>query len=158
MPLERLVAEIGGSFGPSEPVVVDQRMIDRFAEVTGDFQWVHVDRERASRELEGTLAHGYLILSLIPHFVSRLLTITGVDRGVNYGLEKVRFPRPLRAGSFATGSLRIADARPRGAGTLLVSEMTIAEPGQERPVCVAETLTLLYPGDGELGPFGDRHG
>ena len=92
---------IGKELGPSEWLTVTQEMIDKFAEATGDHQWIHVDVERAKRELPGgkTIAHGYLTLSLLPRMAPTLMSITGRRRGVNYGSNKIRFISPVPAGS-----------------------------------------------------------
>src|SRR3989442_1706775 len=96
-----LVQHIGKELGPSDWMTVDQAMIDRFAEATGDHQWIHVDVERAKREMPGgkTIAHGYLTLSLVPRMAAGLVTVTKRGRGINYGSNKVRFTSPVPAGS-----------------------------------------------------------
>jgi acyl dehydratase len=149
--LRDLSQRAGSTFGPSAPLTVDQVTIDGFAALTRDRQWVHVDTARAEREIGGALAHGYLTLSLVPYFVSELLQICDVGRGLNYGSDRVRFPAPLRAGSAVTATLKILDYAPRGPGGLLRMEVAISPVDAEIPVCVAETLTLLFPGDGVLG-------
>src|SRR5438046_5988410 len=96
-----LLQHVGRELGPSAWIVVDQAMIDRFADATGDHQWIHVDVERARREMPGgkTIAHGYLTLSLIPRMAATLLEITRRGRGINYGSNKIRFISPVPAGS-----------------------------------------------------------
>src|SRR3712207_9035280 len=105
--VDALRAHIGRPLGTSEWVVVDQAMIDRFAEATGDHQWIHVDVERAKREMPGgkTIAHGYLTLSLLPKLNQGIYRITKRKRGVNYGSNKVRFTAPVPAGSSRPGDL-----------------------------------------------------
>jgi len=96
-----LKQHIGVELGPSEWMTVDQAMIDKFAEATGDHQWIHVDVERAKREMPGgkTIAHGYLTLSLVPRMASSLVEVTKRSRGINYGSNKVRFTSPVPAGA-----------------------------------------------------------
>src|SRR5438093_9233710 len=96
-----LLKLVGRELGPSEWVTVDQAMIDKFADATGDHQWIHVDVERAKREMPGgkTIAHGYLTLSLVPRMASTLLEVTHRSRGINYGSNKVRFISPVPAGA-----------------------------------------------------------
>src|SRR2546428_11404891 len=95
-----LLKLIGRELGPSEWITVDQAMIDRFADATGDHQWIHVDVERARREMPGgkTIAHGYLTLSLVPRMAATLLEATRRSRGINYGSNKIRFISPVPAG------------------------------------------------------------
>jgi acyl dehydratase len=148
--LAALPEQIGQTFGPTEPFHVDQAMVDQFAALTGDHQWVHVDVERATRELGGTIAHGYLTLSLVPRVMAALLKIDGVGHGLNYGADKVRFPAPCNVGSMLQGRLRIIDVERRGEGYMLRNELTLEGVGAPKPVCVVETLTLLFPGNGKL--------
>lgn len=131
-------------------MTVDQTMVDRFAELTGDYQWVHVDVERAAREIGGTIAHGYFTLALIPRLFATLLRIAGVGRALNYGADRIRFLAPLRTGEPIEARLRIAELSDRGNGKLLRVETTVARVAGGPPVCVAETLLLLYPGEGVL--------
>src|SRR5207249_5806475 len=111
-----LLKLVGTELGPSEWVTVDQAMIDKFADATGDHQWIHVDVERAKREMPGgkTIAHGYLTLSLVPRMASTLLEVTHRSRGINYGSNKVRFISPVPAGARIPG-------RPRHGGADEVS-------------------------------------
>src|SRR5205809_1403783 len=96
-----LLQHVGRELGPSAWIVVDQAMIDRFADATGDHQWIHVDVERARREMPGgkTIAHGYLTLSLVPRMAATLLEVTRRSRSINYGSNKIRFISPVPAGS-----------------------------------------------------------
>src|SRR5438477_7937112 len=134
-------AHIGEKIGTSEWVLVDQAMIDRFAEATGDHQWIHVDVERAKREMPGgkTIAHGYLTLSLVPRMGAGLVTVTKRSRGINYGSNKVRFTSPVPAGSRIRLRQRITavDDIP-GNGVRVTSEVTVEVEGQEKPALVGE--------------------
>jgi len=152
--LAHLSENIGRALGPTSPIEIDQKMVNEFAGLTGDPQWVHTDVERAQREMNGTIVHGYFILSLLPQITSTLLRLTGVGHGLNYGLDKVRFPAPLPVGLGVEGSLKIIEVTPRGEGYMMRNEISISIAGgngnTQRPVCVAENLTLVFPGDGEL--------
>ena len=147
---EDLARWVGRRIGPASPLLVGQDRIGGFADVTEDHQWIHVDVDRASREAGGTIAHGYLVLSLVPQFMARLLTITGVGHALNYGVNKVRFLRPVRSGSSLHAYLTVTDCSPRGEGLLLTTHIEIIADGDTAPACVAEALTLLFAGDGEL--------
>lgn len=148
--LDDLSSWVGHTFGPTAPLTVTQAMIDRFAELTVDRQWVHVDVERAGREMGGTIAHGYLILSLVPQFTAQLLVITGVGHGLNYGLNRVRFTSAVLAAAEIVATQTITKVENKSGGILFTSEVAIAVVGGERPACVAETLVLVYPGEGRL--------
>jgi acyl dehydratase len=121
-------------------------MIDGFAELTGDRQWVHVDVERARREIGGTIAHGYLTLSLLPQILASIADFTGVAHGLNYGLDKVRFLETVNAGSRVCGHQSLLGVEERGDGVLLRFEVKIEIEGKARPACIAETLVLVFPG------------
>ncbi len=142
-----LLQHIGRELGPSDWITVDQAMIDRFADATGDHQWIHVDVERARREMPGgkTIAHGYLTLSLIPRMAAKLLEISRRSRGINYGSNKIRFISPVPAGSRIRLRQRIlgADEVPSD-GIRVTSEMTVEVEGQERPALVAELIGIRY--------------
>ena len=138
---------IGKELGPSEWLTVTQEMIDKFAEATGDHQWIHVDVERAKRELPGgkTIAHGYLTLSLLPRLAPTLMAITGRRRGVNYGSNKIRFVSPVPAGARVRLRSTIKNVEPvEGNGVRITFEAVIEVEGQERPAMVAETLGIQY--------------
>jgi acyl dehydratase len=140
-----LKEHVGRQIGPSDWVVVDQAMIDKFAEATGDHQWIHVDVERARREMPGgkTIAHGYLTLSLIPRMA--LVRVEKRRHGLNYGLNKVRFISPVPAGSRVRLRQRIVSVEDVASnGVRITSEMTVEVEGQERPAMVAETIGVQY--------------
>jgi acyl dehydratase len=142
-----LLTLVGRELGPSEWLTVDQAMIDKFADATGDHQWIHVDVERARREMPGgkTIAHGYLTLSLLPRLASTLLQVRRRARGLNYGANKIRFTSPVPAGSRVRLRQRIAGAEEGpGDGVRVTSEMTIEIEGQERPALVAEVIGIHY--------------
>ena len=144
---QELSKHIGETLGPSAWITVDQATIDKFAEATGDHQWIHVDVERAKRELPGgkTIAHGYLTLSLLPRMMPELLKVTKRSRGVNYGSNKVRFVSPVQAGSRVRLRSTIKNVEPvEGNGVRITFEAVIEVEGQQRPAMVAETLGIQY--------------
>ena len=138
---------IGEDLGVSEWVLIDQDRVNKFADATGDHQWIHIDVERAKRELptQGTIAHGYLTLSLIPFLASKISRIDGVSRGINYGSNKVRFTNMAPVGSRVRARSKIVAAEPKGPGLQITNEVTIEIEGQDRPACIAETISILYP-------------
>ena len=137
---------VGKSLGAGEWVTVDQKMIDQFAEATGDHQWIHIDVERAKREMPGgkTIAHGYLTLSLLPRLNQSIFRVKQRSRGVNYGSNKVRFTAPVPAGSRVRGHLTLKAVEPVEGGARLTMEATVEVEGSDRPALVAETLSLVY--------------
>src|SRR5256886_13193855 len=140
-----LLQHIGRELGPSEWITVDQAMIDRFADATGDHQWIHVDVERARREMPGgkTIAHGYLTLSLVPRMAATLLEVTRRSRGINYGSNKIRFISPVPAGSRIPLRQRIVNAEEvPGNGVRVAAEMTVEVEGQGGPALVAEVIGI----------------
>jgi acyl dehydratase len=142
---------IGKKIGTSDWLTVDQERVNKFAEATGDFQWIHVNPERAAREFMagGTIAHGYLTLSLLPGLMQDILKVEGVGHGINYGSNKVRFTNMVKVGSRvrAHQSLKSVEKRKDG-GKQMTYEVTVEIEGQERPALIAETLGLMYPGEG----------
>jgi acyl dehydratase len=142
-----LLQHVGRVLGPSEWMTVDQAMIDKFAEATGDHQWIHVDVERAKREMPGgkTIAHGYLTLALVPRMAQTLVKVTGRKRGLNYGSNKVRFTSAVPAGARIRLRQRLVAVEPvADNGYRVTSEMTVEVEGQERPALVAETIGIQY--------------
>jgi acyl dehydratase len=142
-----LLQHVGKELGPSEWLTVTQEMIDKFADATGDHQWIHVDVERAKKELPGgkTIAHGYLTLSLLPRMMPELLKVTKRSRGVNYGSNKIRFVSPVPAGARVRLRSTIKNVEPvEGNGVRITFEAVIEVEGQERPAMVAETLGIQY--------------
>lgn len=142
-----IAKHVGEDMGVSEWVLIDQDRVNKFADATGDHQWIHIDVERAKRELptKGTIAHGYLTLSLIPFLASKISSIDGVSRGINYGSNKVRFTNMVTVGSRVRAKSKLLSAEPKGPGMQLTNEVTIEIEGQERPACIAETISLVYP-------------
>ena len=143
---EELPKLAGQDMGTSDWVTIDQDRINKFADATGDHQWIHVDVERAKKELPGgkTIAHGYLTLSLIPMLGAEILRVTGVSRGINYGSNKVRFTNMVPVGSRVRARQKLLAAEPKAGGLQMTNEITIEIEGQDRPACVAETISLVY--------------
>jgi acyl dehydratase len=142
-----VVEHVGTELGPSEWLTVTQEMIDKFAEATGDHQWIHVDVERARREMPGgkTIAHGYLTLSLLPRLAPTLMAIARRRRGLNYGSNKIRFISPVPAGGRIRLRQKLVKAEPvEDNGIRITSQMTIEVEGSERPAMVAETISVVY--------------
>ena len=135
---------VGQEVGVSDWVEITQERVNQFAEATGDHQWIHVDVERATKEIGGPIAHGYLTLSLIPFLGAKLLRITGVTRGINYGSDKVRFTNMVKVGKRVRMRQKLLAAEPKSGGMQLKNECTIEIEGEERPACVAETISVVY--------------
>ncbi len=137
---------VGRELGPSEWMTVDQPMIDQFAKATGDHQWIHVDVERAKKEMPGgkTIAHGYLTLSLVPRMAATLTKVKKRSRGVNYGSNKVRFINPVPAGARIRLRQRIKNVEDIQGGVRVTSEMTVEIEGQDKPALIAETIGQQY--------------
>jgi acyl dehydratase len=143
--LAELQALVGQEIAVSEWVTVDQRRIDRFAEATGDHQWIHVDPVRAAAGPFGaTVAHGFLTLSLLPELSASALEIRDTRMGVNYGLNRVRFPAPVPSGSRLRGRFRLLAFEPIEGGAQLVMQVTMEREGGDKPVCVAESVARRY--------------
>ncbi|WP_320064442.1 MaoC family dehydratase [Micromonospora sp. RTGN7] len=142
-----LATAVGETLGPGPWERIDQHRVDLFADATDDHQWIHLDAERAATgPFGGTIAHGYLTLSLLPALVGRLYRVDGVRMGVNYGLNRVRFPAPLRVGSAVRATAAIAEVAPVAGGVQLVTSVTVHSDAGGKPVCVAESVSRLYVG------------
>jgi acyl dehydratase len=141
--IDELRELIGTPIGPTEWIVVTQADIDKFAEVSRDDQWIHVDAERAAREspFGTTIAHGNLTLSLIDGFRLRLIRQEGVKLGINYGWNKVRFPAPVPVDSRVRATVEVVSVDDLGEGWAhVVTRFTVEREGGEKPVCVAESV------------------
>jgi acyl dehydratase len=143
--LDELRGRIGGEVAVSDWLPVAQERIDRFAEATGDRQWIHVDRERAALSpLGGTIAHGFLTLSLIPHFFATTLQLPPARMTLNYGLERVRFTSPVPSGSRVRARFQLRDVRAAGDATDLFWKVTIEVEGSAKPACIAEMIARRF--------------
>ena len=146
MSVEELEAAVGQEFGPSDWLLVDQQRIDRFAEATIDYQFIHVDPKAAAATPFGTtIAHGFLTLSLVTFLTSGLTPLPkGLTTVINYGLNKVRYLQPVKVDSEIRARIKILEARPRGRTRILMtSEVTIEIKGEKRPALLAEALILF---------------
>ncbi|MES2037400.1 MAG: MaoC family dehydratase [Pseudomonadota bacterium] len=137
---------IGQEVAQSEWVEISQERVNTFADATGDHQWIHIDVERAKREspFGGPIAHGFLTLSLLPMLVANAIKLTYVKMGVNYGLNKVRFPSPVPVGSRLRARLKLLEIEDIKDGAQFTWEVTIEREGQDKPVCVAESISRCY--------------
>jgi len=135
----------GDEFGPSSWIEVDQERIDAFADATGDHQWIHVDPEKAAQGPFGqTIGHGYLSLSLIPVMSYEVMPRAQGGMGINYGLNKVRFPAPVPSGSRVRGTFQVIDVAEHEWGQQTTMQVTIERDGGDKPVCVAEVIFRHY--------------
>lgn len=144
--IEDAKALIGEEVGLSDWTVIDQHRIDQFAEATSDHQWIHVDTERAAREMPDgkTIAHGYLTIALIPALTGDFVHVENLARAVNFGLNKVRFYAPIPVGARLRGRATVLQARQRAGALILTSQVRIEVEGQKKPACVAETLGMYF--------------
>ncbi|GAB3771009.1 3-hydroxyacyl-thioester dehydratase HtdZ [Ramlibacter monticola] len=144
--LAELPPLVGQELAVSDWITVTQRQIDLFADATGDHQWIHVDPERAKAgPYGGTIAHGFLTLSLIPKMVESALDIRNQRMSVNYGLNRVRFPAPVPAGSRLRSRVRLLECQALpDDGLQIIWQITVEREGSDKPVCVAESVTRRY--------------
>jgi acyl dehydratase len=143
--IDALRKAVGEDLGHSDWVMVDQQRINTFADATGDHQWIHVDPERAAAgPFKTTIAHGYLTLSLVPLLAGSLVTVNGVKMGVNYGVNKVRFPAAVPVDTRVRAGVVIQSVEDVPGGVQVTSVVTIEREGGDKPVCVAETVARYY--------------
>ncbi|MCB2066319.1 MAG: MaoC family dehydratase [Erythrobacter sp.] len=149
-PVKLLGAE-GTQLGPTDWLLIDQARVDGFAEVTGDHQWIHVDVERAkSGPFGGTIAHGYLTMSLVNYFLPQLIEVRGFSAGVNVGVDRLRFLSPVLVGSRIRATGEIVSAEEVKGGVQSVVRVTIQIEGPDgqpadKPACVLDTISRFYP-------------
>ena len=140
-----LKAAVGKHLGYSDWLEITQERVDQFAEATGDFQWIHVDPERAKDGPFGTtIAHGYLTLSLASYLLPQIVRYEGFAMAVNYGLDKVRFPSPVRVGARIRAGAELAEVTEVGTGVQVKTLVTIEVEGGEKPACVIESLARWF--------------
>jgi acyl dehydratase len=143
--LSDLAAMVGQEFAHSDMLLVDQARIDAFAEATGDRQWIHVDPARAaSGPFGATIAHGFLTLSLLPPLMYSAFAIDDVRMGVNYGVNRVRFPAPVPSGSHVRARFKLLAFEAIDGGAQLTIEATMQREGHAKPVCVVEQVVRQY--------------
>ena len=141
---EEIEAAAGEEIGASEWVEITQQRVDEFARATDDFQWIHVDQEKAKAgPFGGTIAHGYLTLSLIPYLSNQVFGVETEGAKLNYGLNKVRFPTPVPVGARVRAVVTVGQVTDLPAGKQLTMKYVIEIEGQDKPGCVAETVVLL---------------
>ena len=144
--LDELRAAVGEDLGTGEWVTIDQERISAFADVTEDWQWIHVDAERAAKGPYGaTIAHGYLTIAMVPVLGGRIFRVDGPSMAVNYGVNKVRFPQPVTAGSRIRAVATLLSVEDIPAGVQAIIRYTIEIEGQTKPACVAETVRVMVP-------------
>lgn len=137
---------VGQKLGTSDWIVVDQDKIDAFAKLTGDNNWIHIDVERAARELADgkTIAHGLLTLSLMPHLAAQTLQIRRRSRSINYGSNKIRFPAPVKCGARVRLHRTLEKFEPIEGGARMTFSNIMEIEGEEKPAMVAESITVVY--------------
>jgi acyl dehydratase len=142
--LDEFVAAKGESLGFSEWHKITQEQVNAFADATGDHQWIHVDLERAANgPFGGTIAHGYLTVSLLPILSMEIFRIEKLTMGINYGLDRVRFPSPVLTGSSIRAEATLTEVKETQLGSLAHIRMRIEIEGQQKAACVADTLSLF---------------
>ncbi len=142
---DELMAAEGETLGTSDWMSVDQERVNTFADATGDHQWIHVDTEKAAAgPFGGTIAHGYLTLSLLPALSWQIWEVKGAKMGVNVGSNKVRFLNPVKVGSRVRATAVLTSAKEAGGGIQVVLTQTVEIEGAEKPACVAETVSRIY--------------
>jgi acyl dehydratase len=144
--LAELKALVGQEVAVSDWVEISQERVNQFAEATGDHQWIHLDVERCKREspFGGPIAHGFLTLSLLPMLMQNSVRMTDVRMGVNYGLNKVRFPAPVPVGSKVRSRTTVLSVEDIEGGAQVTWQVTIEREGGDKPVCVAESISRRY--------------
>jgi acyl dehydratase len=143
--IDELQHLVGTEIGTSDWITVTQERIQLFADATNDHQWIHLDPERAKSGPFGTtIAHGFLTLSLLPEMGASAFQVRGTRMGVNYGLNKVRFPAPVPSGSRLRGRFTLLAYEPLDGGAQLTVQVTMEREGSDKPVCVAESLSRRY--------------
>lgn len=141
-----LAASVGKSLGSTEWLLIDQPRINLFADATGDHQWIHVDPQRAKDGPFGAcIAHGYLTLSLVNLFLPQLIDVQGIDMGVNVGLDKVRFPLPVKVGSRVRGTGELVSVEEIKGAIQSIVRVTVEIEGADKPACVADTISRYFP-------------
>ena len=143
---EEIEAAAGEEIGTSDWVEITQERVNQFADATGDHQWIHVDVERATAgPFGGTIAHGYLTLSLVSWLGSMVFTLQTPGAKLNYGVNKVRFPHPVRVGSRIRNTVSVGEVTDLPSGKQLTLKHVVEIEGEDKPACVAESVVLLLP-------------
>ena len=141
-----LLGSEGSPLGPTEWLEITQQRVDQFADATGDHQWIHVDPVRAKEGPFGAcIAHGYLTLALVNLFLPELMRVDGVRMGVNYGVDKVRFPAPVPVGKRIRGRGEVVAVEEVKGAVQAIVRVTVEIEGSDRPACVADTISRFFP-------------
>lgn len=144
--VSELAGKVGTELGVTDWITVDQDRVNLFADATDDHQWIHVDLEKAAAgPFGGTIAHGFLTLSMMPLFLKPFSQFEGVAMQINYGLDKVRFPHPVRVGSRIRARVSVVAVEPRDQGNLLTQQVVVEIENIDKPACVALVLALIVP-------------
>ncbi|MFC4003130.1 MaoC family dehydratase [Prauserella oleivorans] len=142
--LDSFTQAVGEHLGYSDWRTITQEQVNLFADATDDHQWIHVDPERAAGgPFGGPIAHGYLTLSLIPALGKEIYRVDGLRMGINYGVNKVRFPQAVKVGAKIRAGAELAEVKPTAQGTQAVVRWTIEIDGEAKPACVAETVVVM---------------
>jgi acyl dehydratase len=142
---DELLAAAGEQLGTSDWMTIQQQRVNAFADATEDHQWIHIDPQRAATgPFGGTIAHGFLTLSLLPHLIDQTYRVEGTTMVINYGLNKVRFPAPVPVGSTVRAEVALAEATEVTGGLQLVVRATLHIEGNAKPGCVADWVTRVY--------------
>ena len=145
--IEELKNLVGQEIGISEWTTISQDRINKFADATGDHQWIHIDVERAKNELPGgtTIAHGFLTLSLLPKLAQEIYKVKGLRHSLNYGSDRIRFTAPVPAESRVRGRYKLKSTEDvKDNGVKIIGEMTIEIEGRDRPACIVESISIVY--------------
>ncbi|NHN55230.1 MaoC family dehydratase [Calidifontibacter sp. DB0510] len=144
--IDEIQAAVGEHLGYSSWHEITQEQVDTFADATGDHQWIHVDVDKAKAgPFGGTIAHGYLTLSMVPMLVWEIYKVEGISMGINYGSNKVRFPAPVPVGSKVRAGVEVGSVESGPKGAQCTMKVTVEIEGSDRPALVAETITLIVP-------------
>jgi acyl dehydratase len=144
--IDGLKKKVGDHLGYSDWMEITQEQVNLFADATGDHQWIHVDPERAKKEspFGGPIAHGYLTISLAPALLPQIVHVTGVSMGVNYGINKLRFPSPVPVGSKLRVGAALSEVEDIAGGAQVTMDLTFEVEGKDKPACVAQVLYRYY--------------
>jgi acyl dehydratase len=141
-----LIGAEGTALGPTDWLLIDQDRVDGFAEVTGDHQWIHIDPVRAKHgPFGGTIAHGYLTMSLVNYFLPDLIEVQGFTHAVNVGADRLRFPSPVKVGARIRGAGEIVSVEETRGAIQSVVRVTVEIEGGEKPACVVDTISRYFP-------------
>ena len=144
--IEELEQAVGTHLGYSDWHTVTQDQIDLFADATGDHQWIHLDQEKAKEgPFGGTIAHGYLTLSLVPMLSWQVYQVEGIRMGVNYGADRLRFPSPVPVASKVRAGVELLSVTPTSGGYQVVARVTVERDGGDKPACVVDAVSVLVP-------------